>query len=399
MNATDIHTQVSSEGIASIDYAAWRERIRIETFANYHCEMGLAIQRAGDLAAAVAAFDRAIEIDPLMPRAYFGLVQCLRAMGRSDEAEAVHRRAVQADAAYYVKVCDAEADEHISNLRVDEAMDVYRRLLAHDPASTSIVAARFGALARRIDNWGESTHAEHRAREALKLVGHPNLHGLLAFLCLRNGRPAEAEDWARLSIGAGTNEPDADYTLGTIYQWFGRYGEAIEHFRAAGTKNTGQIVALFIPLHTGVSMIAAGRFAEAADALEQAHALQPAYGLAWAWKAWALFLKGHADEAEGLAREALALSPDEGVCHSILGLILQRRGRIADALHHQRQAAALRCNDAWCLSNLALAEQESGNHGPAVRVQARAKLITPPRHRLLDDMRPWAADALRALNG
>jgi len=81
--------------------AAWRERIRVTTFANYHFEMGRALERTGEREAAEAAYRRALDIMPEHGGAAALLTGLLSVAGDLDRAAAVDSVARQIDPDYW----------------------------------------------------------------------------------------------------------------------------------------------------------------------------------------------------------------------------------------------------------------------------------------------------------
>lgn len=67
----------------------WRNRIRTDTFAQYHHKMGFALAESGEANAAAAAFGRALDTDPDSFGSLYRLVQIHRAAGREDLAESL----------------------------------------------------------------------------------------------------------------------------------------------------------------------------------------------------------------------------------------------------------------------------------------------------------------------
>ena len=152
-------------------------------------------QEDGDAVAALAAYERAIAIDPACAKAWIGLGNTRHRLGEDQEAERVLRKAIALDPIAF------EAHYNLgvvleSRQRPEEALDHYRRAQQLEP-----------------------THA-------LTLVNLGNVH-------LAAGRVQEAEAAYRLAVGVAPDDFAAYYNFGILLLRTGRAGEAADAFERA----------------------------------------------------------------------------------------------------------------------------------------------------------------------
>lgn len=133
----------------AIDYDAWRRRIRQDTFARYHLSMADALRTVGAPDEAVAAYRRAIAEMPDLSEAYFNLVEFLRAQGRDQEADDIHRAGLIArpgyDAAVLLDICKTEVFQREREVEWRKIADAGRRLI--EAATNDPNTQAYGALA------------------------------------------------------------------------------------------------------------------------------------------------------------------------------------------------------------------------------------------------------------
>lgn len=284
---------------AKIDVDAWRRRIRDDTFAHYHREMGVAMLREEPAAAAAAAFERALAILPDDPVSGYGLVLALRAAGRQAEA--------------------AGADE---------------RLRARNPEywSHGVFAMAHGA--READRWREAQALYREVADAKP--DHEEARDCLG-LCL-----AQANDWkgAQAIYDAVAPRPDwrdaqriADghVSLGTLLLSQGdqmhaemeiRRGLAIDSDNYIGLKNLGAFLA---------RQNCPDAQEEAAVMLERAHQLLPESLEISHWLCHLLLAMGQISRGESLLRQMIECGSATAYDRFLLSMALVAARRYAEA--------------------------------------------------------------------
>ena len=123
------------------------------------------------------------------------------------------------------------------------------------------------------------------------------------------------------------------------------------------------------------------------DDLDRAVALDPAFALAHARKAWnfAAVLKSNVPAqraafqhfAEEHAQRALQMDPELGVAHAALAVVHRANWRWGEAQTAFQRALALRPNDAAVLLAYSRTQRDRGAYGEAIRSALRATQIDP----------------------
>jgi len=309
---------------------AWRDAIRTETFANYHCEMGKALWRNGDRSHAVAAFERALAIRANYPEATVCLMDILKEMGDTAAAERVRRT-------------------HAGD-RIDVLIEGYRAL-----ASSAGEGGRHGeAHAHWSAAYALSGQPEDRVMEAVDLLlddsagslsnGAAILEGLrnahfddsramadrlftgAGHLALR-GRFAAAESVLVLGASLGYRTEDFEGMLGQLSFRTGNHAQALTRLDAAIAAN---------------------------DRMPHLHM----------YRGLALMGLNRLDEAEEAFERSVRLAPEEPLYRSNAALIDLRRGRTpsqSTVEELQKTAAVWK----WIAINLGLVQEDLGNRAAA----------------------------------
>lgn len=125
--------------------------------------MGFALEREGDVRAAIGAYERALGIDPAMATAQFRLRWALARSGRTAEAGAVHERALALHSGYEALAC-VEIGRAIveaaclprDSAKADMAVRMYERAIALNPENAPAYVG-FGHALRlkghHVDAW------------------------------------------------------------------------------------------------------------------------------------------------------------------------------------------------------------------------------------------------------
>ena len=259
----------------------------------FYRELGDALQRAGRSEEAAAAYRSALEKQPGSALLQARLAQPLRALGKSQEPLDAMLKSVQADPN------QPETWFHLAQLQSDlgdkkSAIDSFRKSIALDPEFADSRSGLGAALAET----GDATEAEAQLRGALSI--RPALraaHGYLAYLLA--GR--------------------------------GDYGEAISHFERAGDGAFNQLT-------WGITLARMNRPADARPHIEKSLQADPNQPLAHDVLGGLLETGGRIPDAISHYREALRLQPDFGKAHLDLGAALLRTRDRAGAAEEFRAA-------------------------------------------------------------
>jgi len=194
-------------------------------------EQGRASMRAREYAAAAAAFERAVQLEPAEVDAWFRLGLARSANGEPDAAIRAYTKAVELDPEH------AKANNNIANVLFrrgdyEQALQWYERALASEP---NYMLARYhqGWVLR---HFNRNEEAETAFRQCLQLEPKNNREYATRFDCLffagtlrfRAGDHEAAAQAMEQMLAANKNHVEARYYLGMSYRRLGRIDEARE---------------------------------------------------------------------------------------------------------------------------------------------------------------------------
>ncbi len=205
--------------------AAFRRAIKLDpNFATaYHWYGDLLLSYAGRPEAALPLLGRARELDPLSPIVIITQGEALEAIGGVDDALAAYRKAIEIEPDFPLAYLLVSQLHHFWRGRLDEAVRWGREMVAVDPGNAS------GCTALALDylDLGDGDEAERWIERAFALgPGRFFANNAAAFLYRYQGREEEALATARFlqSIAPGNN------TSLITYVSFGRHAEALRLF-------------------------------------------------------------------------------------------------------------------------------------------------------------------------
>lgn len=316
-----------------IDIDAWRKRIRDDTFANYHIQMGIALRETGDMAAAVAMFERALAITPSDVLANHGVVYGLQQLGRHSEAEAALHRAL----------------EHVPDFQLQALL-------------------RYG---RTLITYNRTGKARHVFAEALSLrPGNREAMVFLEYLDMLDGLPASVgfrpEDAADLA-------PDLVEVLGTPYMKLAgrfiresRIPEAMEAFERGISFCPSLSTHMY---NVGMLYWATGQLTRVAGVLEVLARHNDDLPTLWNWLGQTLLALGRTNEAMEAHQRALALNGQDHLSLLSVANMLQVEGHLDDAAAMYHRTSEIYPTDAWPLSGLGLVEIAAGRAKEGLALQ------------------------------
>ena len=200
-------------------------------YAEAHNNLGVVLQRRGELEPALAEFREAIRLVPDHPEPLPNIATALDGLGRRDEAIPAYREAIQHfpnDASLHAKL----GTLLIAAGRVDEGLAEFGTAVRIDPGAAGTHTAA-GAALQRI---GRLQDAATEFAEAARLQpGSARAHDDLGYALSTIGRDAEAMREIRESLRLDPNYAPAHASLANLLRQSGQLGDAIEEYRRAIT--------------------------------------------------------------------------------------------------------------------------------------------------------------------
>lgn len=361
----------------------WRRRIRVETFANYHYQMGIAIERHGDRAAAIAAFERALETHPDLAAASYRLKAAFEAGGLPNEADRVHRTALERNRTYVGDALVTIAGEMLDEGRAEEAAGT---LLEAESLGTGLTDAlaegycRAGAAAvdaapdRALGLLQAAVRLDPASAESRWLLARCLTWLARTDEALRAGRvsvalaPEKAEPLVQLAKAEALsgrfasalthlkwslqlpaqNQEASNFEIALIETAAGRFSKAVQYGEYRLTKFQRNRLAwpswcfAYAWLGKGLGLHHQGRVEDALHAYRQALSNEQGMVMAKTLSAVALSDLGRHDEAASLVRTAMTEEKDPltPLHRMALGLILGRAGQAEEAMGCHRAVSA-----------------------------------------------------------
>jgi len=249
---------------------------------------GNTLRALGELPAALESYRRALGLDPAMVPTHFNFGLVARELGRLDEALASFEQVVRFEPAHAAAWCNRGNVLAAMN-RSGEALTSYERALAIDPRHVESLVNRSNALAA-LERWEEA------------------LAGLDAALALRPG------------------DPDAVFNRGNVLKSLTRWEEALAAYELALTLRPGCAAAYF---NRGVIEQELQQWTAALQSYDQAIAVQPDYAQVHSNRGNVLRELGQCQAAIASYDRALALDPDYADAHWNRGIAALLSGDFA----------------------------------------------------------------------
>lgn len=331
---------------------------------------GLAAHRRGDLAAAAAAYRRALDKAPRHADALhlLGLVE--HQSGRhAAAAELIGKAAaVSGDfAPYHANL--ALAQQEMGDLAAAE-----KSLLRALALDADYLEARHNLAALR-KRQGRAGDAEAGFRAALRLnPDYLESHRQLGLLLLEQGRAADALPHLTRVVTAAPGDSGALNNVAVALRALGRPGEALAYQQAAVNQAPRDAAALG---NLAGAYYEAGAMTQAADLFAQALALDGRNAGLLNNFALTLQAMGRQDDAEACFEAAAAADPAYAAPLDNLGTLLMLRGKPAQAAARHRAALAVDPLHANAWNNLANALAAAGGKTAAFKSWRSALTLRP----------------------
>jgi tetratricopeptide (TPR) repeat protein len=295
-------------------------------------ERGHCHRADGDTAAAIAAYRRAVELNPALPASWQGLAQLLSAPDATVAARtAAHLSALPAAV--------VGASSLLADGEPAAAEQLVRQFLERHPDDIEALRVLAQALMRR--------HAAAEAQPLLErvLAAAPEHHAArydYALLLAQRHRHAESLAQADRLLTVEPDHPAFLTVRGNALSELGEHAQALAIFRALKERNPAQADLTLCIAHALKTL---GQPQQAIAAYQEATRLRAGYGEAY-WGLANLKTYRLSDEEITEMRAALAAperaAGDHYHLHFALGKALEDRGEFADSFGHYAQGNALK---------------------------------------------------------
>jgi tetratricopeptide (TPR) repeat protein len=324
---------------AQMDKAADYYRRAIEAGADTPStwnEYGLALDAGGKQDEAIAAFRKAVALDPSDAGVASHLADLLRARGRHVDALDVLRQAAEARPDR-VDLLASYADAALAAWRLDEAERAYGLALERDP---SLLSARIG-LARTLSRRRQYA-AARKLLEGI-LEGQPNCplaRMALAAVLAAEGRADDAVEALKAAALSPEHEFEARLALSRLYTSLGRAEEAVRNAQIAVAARPDALSYALLAHAFSVS----GDRENADSALKKALECQPKPAEALLTAARVEEAREQYEAALTLARNAVEADPYCVDAHVFVGRLALRLGNAEECAGAWKRALTL---DQW----------------------------------------------------
>ncbi|MFZ5917527.1 MAG: tetratricopeptide repeat protein [Chloroflexota bacterium] len=309
-----------------------------ERWAAPHNGLGNVYYQLGRYDEAVAAYRRAIELDPDFAYPHNGLGNVYADLGRREEAIEAYKKAISLPDVFGTPAsAHALAWNGLGNVyrtlgRYDEAVAAFRRAVELDPG----YATPHNGLGNVYADLGRYDEAAAAYRRASELdPGYATPHNGLGNVYYQLGRYDEAVAAFRRAVELDPGYATPHNNLGSVYYQLGRYDEAVAAYRRAVELDPD-----FAHPHNGLGNVyaALGRYDEAAAAYRRASELDPNYATPHVGLAGVYRHMGHTEASkQHVERARQLLSPDD---HYNKACIASIAGDVDAALEHLARALA-----------------------------------------------------------
>jgi tetratricopeptide (TPR) repeat protein/glycosyltransferase involved in cell wall biosynthesis len=285
--------------------------------------LGMAQQRQGRLQEAIAAYEKAIALNPTDVRNYNNLGTALRALNQPEAAIAAYRKALEHRPDY------PEAYSNLGNLLrqqgdLQEAIAAYQKALELDPSLVDALHG-LGCIYQQLQQYEQA--AQHLQQALRQNPRHPDVLNNLGNTLQRLKRFDAAVECYRRAIAERKTDPAFYNNLGAALQELGQVQASVKAYQYALKLQPTYADAHY---NLGNNYKEQDRLEDAVVCYQQAIALRPDYAAAYNNLGLVLFEQNKLEESIEIYQKALALRQDYPDAHLNMGLSLLQAGSLAE---------------------------------------------------------------------
>jgi tetratricopeptide (TPR) repeat protein len=362
---------LAKKGQGDAAIAEWEKALELDPGdAKVHYCLGVALGQKGKPDEAITHFQKAVEVNPEYAEAQNNLGSALGQKGRLDEALTHFQKAVEVNPEF------GEAQNNLGSAlmqkgRLDEALTHFQKAVEVNPE-----------FADAQDNLGLALGQKGRLDEALahfqKAVEvnpeFADAQDNLGVALGQKGRLDEAITHFQKAVEVNPELAHAQNNLGSALRQEGRLDEAITHFQKAAEVNPEFAEA---QNNLGSTLGKKGRLDEAITHFQKAVEVNPEFADAQNNLGSALRQKGRLDEAITHFQKAVEVNPEFAHAQNNLGSALMQKGRLEEALTHFQKAVEVNPEFAEAQYNLGVALGQEGRLDEAITHFQKAVEVNP----------------------
>ncbi len=210
--------------------AAYQKAIEIDPdYADAYYNIGIALRKQGKLDEAIAAYQKAIEIDPDYADAYYNIGIALRKQGKLDEAIAAYQKAIEIDPDYakaYYNIGIALRKQG----KLEEAIAAYQKAIEIDPD----YAKAYYNIGIALDDQGKLEEAIAAYQKAIEIdPDYAKAYYNMGIALRKQGKLEEAIAAYQKAIEIDPDDADAYNNMGYALEKQGKLEEAIAAYQKA----------------------------------------------------------------------------------------------------------------------------------------------------------------------
>ncbi len=288
------------------------------------CNLGAALQAAGDIDAAIDRYEQSLALEPDYLDARHNLAAAYAARGQHERAVDAYQQVLERDPAHRLALINlAKSLEQLR--RTEQAIACYRQAVSAHPGDIEALL-NLGALLGRL---GDSNAAENCFGEILQQTPeHALAHFNLGCIDQQRGRVENAAAHYRRAVASQPRHLGAWNNLGIVLKQLQQFKEAENCLREVVAVDPKSAIAHF---NLGNLLREQERHNEAIDSYRSGLRLQPDHLESYINLGTALSGLGRLSEAEAEYQTALRLNPDYFEAHLNLASVLQLQGRFDEA--------------------------------------------------------------------